>query len=94
MEDQLYSIKTSSPVKPLDDSEIENLQKELASIKRWAQEESEALSLQLQKEVKLACNLQYTAKRELMETHESMKKMEQDLAGRLAMASRSGFGGA
>lgn len=92
-EDHLHSIKSSSPVKPLDDSEIEYLQKELVSIKRWSQEESEKIGAQLQKEVKTACNLQFTAKRELMETLASMKKMEQDLLSRMALQPRT-LGGA
>lgn len=90
MEDNLHSIKCSSPIKPLDDSEIENLQKQLASIKRWAAEESETLKSQMLKEAKAACNLQFTAKHELMQTLESMKKMEQDILGRLALQPQMG----
>lgn len=85
VEDNLYSIKTSSPVKPLDDQEIENLQKQLACIKRWAAEESETLKVQMMQEAKASCNLQYTAKRELLETLEGLKMMERDLLGRLAL---------
>jgi len=94
MEDQLYSVKCSSPIKPLDDSEIDNLQKQLASVKRWAQEESQTIAVQMQKDVKTACNLQFTAKRELMETLNSMKNMERDLLGRMALQPVSPLGGA
>merc|ERR1719387_2604133 len=64
-ENSLHQLVAAPPPKPLDDAEIELLQRQLAALKRWSEEEIDSLKVQMLRDAKHANSLQNTVKQQL-----------------------------
>merc|ERR1719281_373162 len=83
LESSLHQLMIGPPPKPLDDAEIESWQRQLAAVRRWSEEESDSLKVQMLKDAKYASNLQNTVKQQLHETLDFVRQLERDVLGRV-----------